>query len=293
MKRLGALLLLFVAAPVFAAATAWTPFEIEGGQIYLNVTLNGHPARALLDTGALVNKISAEFIDENAIDYERGPRVSTVGPSGKGTANVVDGVSIGMFGVELEIDHLLPYDNSDVEFVIGLPVFKTFVVQIDYPGRRIRLISHDSVDMKAFENVRMQRSSGEKPVVQVDLNGEDRPWLLFDISSISGVLYRRIRAEERGWLERYSTESPIEGDAVEFRLPTLKIGPYTLENVLINVPEEGGRISYQPWNSGELTTGTRVGRKEPVDGVLGYDVLKHFIVTIDYKRSLLNLDVPQ
>jgi hypothetical protein len=38
-------------------------------------------------------------------------------------------------------------------------------------------------------------------------------------------------------------------------------------------------------------TGTRI-KKNNSDGILGYDVLKHFVVTIDYKLSLLHLAPP-
>jgi predicted aspartyl protease len=301
MKRLAALMLLLTPAPLFAAATAWTPFDIEDGHIYVDVTLNGQPARALVDSGASGNAISMAFINEHGIDYTRGREIIVTGINGQRTTNYVENMNIGMFGLELEIDHLMPYDDAGFDFIIGLPVFNMFVIQIDYPGQQIRLITHDSVDMKKFENVRMERATNSiQPAVRVDLNGEDKPWLIFDTGSTGGILLQRMRAEELGWLERYATEESsivgFTGDAAgteQFRLPTMTIGPFTLENVLVTVPAEGGTLNMDQWRPGESTTGSRIKSSKTAMGILGYDILKHFIVTVDFKRSMLNLDVPR
>lgn len=78
-----------------------------------------------------------------------------------------------------------------------------------------------------------------------------------------------------------------------FYLPTMTIGPYTLENVRVSVPAEGGKVNLQQYRPDDWSTGTKIKRSKAADGILGYEILKHFVVTIDYKRSLLNLDVPR
>ena len=36
-----------------------------------------------------------------------------------------------------------------------------------------------------------------------------------------------------------------------------------------------------------------VRRGKPEDGILGYDVLKHFVLTVDFKDYLLHLGTPE
>jgi len=74
-----------------------------------------------------------------------------------------------------------------------------------------------------------------------------------------------------------------------FNLPELTIGPIVLENVVVIVPGEGEKTNVGQDVIAKL--GTRI-KETASDGILGYDVLKHFVVTIDYKRSFLHLGVP-
>ena len=54
----------------------------------------------------------------------------------------------------------------------------------------------------------------------------------------------------------------------------LRVGPYTLENVIVTVPGAGEKTSV---------------RKE---GILGYDVLRHFLITMDWDRQQMHIEVP-
>ena len=295
------LLLLAVSGPAFAGVTAWLPIEIDNGQIFFPVTLNGAPARAMLDSGAEGNAVSRQFLDDNGGDYSQGTPIILIGVNEEVHTNLVDDVQLGMFGAEFEVDDLMPFESDRKQFIVGLPLFNQFVVQIDYPGRQMRLITHDSVDMKQFANVKMKPvANSVQPMVQVDLNGEDRSWLIFDTGSNSGVYIQRNQAQQHDWLERFDTDSStstgIAGTTVGtdvFYLPMMKIGPFTLENVRVSVPAEGGKINLQEFRPDDWSTGTKVKRSKAADGILGYEILKHFIVTIDLKRSLLNLDVPR
>ncbi len=301
MRSFVALLLMFVSAPVIAGATPWIPFEIENGHIYLPITLNGEPARALLDSGSEGNAISMAFLESHEGNYSRGQAIIVRGVNSEVTTHYVNDVQFGMHGAEFEVDDLMPFDDASFDFIIGLPFFNQFVVQIDYLEKQLRLVTHDAIDMKKFANVKMKRAANSvQPMVRVDLNGEDKIWLIFDTGSNGGVFIQRMRAEEHDWLERYATEtSSVTGFTGEsagvdvFKIPTLTIGPFTLENVLVKVPEKGGKINLGQWRPGEWTTGTKIKRTQNADGILGYDVLRHFIVTVDFKRRRLNLDVPR
>lgn len=105
----------------------------------------------------------------------------------------------------------------------------------------------------------------------------------------------RRSASRFDWLEKYGTsETQIAGatkvtDVERFNLPELTIGPIVLENVIVIVPGEGEVTNVGKGVKAKL--GTRI-KETSSDGILGYDVLKHFIVTIDYRHSLLHLGLP-
>jgi hypothetical protein len=74
-----------------------------------------------------------------------------------------------------------------------------------------------------------------------------------------------------------------------FRIPEFKIGPFVLEDVLVSIPAEGQSANLQSQYS---TSGSRIrGRK--VQGLIGYDVLQHFLLTIDYKGGHVHLGLPE
>ena len=72
-------------------------------------------------------------------------------------------------------------------------------------------------------------------------------------------------------------------------MPTVTIGPFTLENVISTVPAAGEKTTVGQATSADLRTRMQ---NASADGLLGYEVLKHFVVTIDFKRSLLHLEPP-
>ena len=202
-----------------------------------------------------------------------------------------------MFGSNFRLDQLMPLGVRSVELLVGLPFFDNYIVQIDYPNKRLRLIDHKSLNLKKIANVRMKRERGtQHPLVQVNLNDEYKPWVVLDTGNSSGLLMPRKHAKRKGWLERFSSEDAL-GVGVNamvsrnqrFNLPMLEIGPHVLENVIITVPAEGQKTLV-----GEgAAHGSRKGiSKKTSKGILGYDVLRHFIVTIDFRRSLLHMELP-
>lgn len=279
-----------------AAVSNWVPFNSEDGHISIPVTVNGVETRALLDSGAAGNGISERFLSDHDIEYKRGRQVIVSGIAGERKVALINGLEIGMFGVEFEFNQMMPVRLRNADVLIGLGFFNNFILQIDYPNSQLRIITHDSLKLKKIANVRMKKAAGSpQPIVKVDMNGEASLWLTLDTGNNTGILIPRRSATRFDWLEKYgTTEARLAGvtkvaNVEQFNLPELTIGPIVLENVIVIVPDEGERT-----NVGKEVrphVGTRL-KKTSSDGILGYDVLKHFVVTIDYKRSFLHLGVP-
>ena len=133
------------------------------------------------------------------------------------------------------------------------------------------------------------------PLVKARLNDEYSPWLIFDTGSTGGLFLKRGDAVRFGWLDELATHegraSGIGRTATteRFYLPTVTIGPFTLENVVASVPAAGEQTTVGRASSADLSTRLQ---KASADGILGYEILKHFVVTIDFSRNLLNLEPP-
>lgn len=296
---------LVLALCLYSSASAdvsnWVQVEINNGQVILPVTLEGQPANALLDTGSIGHGISEKFLASHEGAYSRGRVVTVRGIKEDRDTNMINGVSLGIFGAEFTMNRLLPLMADDVDFVLGLPFFELFVVQIDYPKKRVRIMNRDSLDLRKFSNVKMRRAGGVgHPQVRVNLNGEYKGWLMLDTGNNGPILLGRSIAERNGWLDKYPT---VEGTTTDvndvaagiqtFSLPSMTIGPVELENVMISVPLEGEELQLGRFDPIEWSTGTRIKSGKKTDGILGFDILQHFVVTIDFERSLLNLDVPR
>ena len=279
-----------------AGVSAWVPFDSDGGHISIPVTLNGIQTRAILDSGSTLNGVSERFLSEHEGDYSVSKEMIVSGVHGSRRVRPVDGIDISMFGTSFKIDRLVPFRIYSADLVIGLAFFQNFILQIDYPNSRLRIITRDALDLKDAANVKMKKSGGiSQPMVKVELNDEYKAWLMLDTGNTTGIYMPRKPAIRYGWLEKYGTADVRIAGATKvstsqsFNLPKMTIGPFTLENVIALVPAEGNETNVGRESS--TRTGSRI-KKDHSDGILGYDVLKHFVVTIDYKRSLLLLAPP-
>ena len=289
-------LLMFWSAAVNAGVSEWIPFEVGSGHIRVPVTLNGEETWAILDSGARGNGISERFLSENEGGYKYGRQIIVTGVHGSRKVNMIDDIDVGIFGASFRIGQLMPVRARSFDFIVGLPFFENYILQIDYPNQQLRIIDHETFDLKPHANVKMKRIGGRgAPVVRVRLNDEFSPWLLLDTGATTGVYLKRGDAERFDWLERFPTaDARAAGinkviEIERLNLPMMRIGPFTLENVVVMVQADGEKT-----NVGRglpMQTGSRLKQTDS-DGILGYDVLRHFIVTIDFKRSLLHLAPP-
>ena len=186
--------------------------------------------------------------------------------------------------------------DPEEHLTLGAGFLKLFVFQFDYPNQRVRMISRDSLDMKQLKNVESKKSrDGGSPLVKVNLNNESDVWLILDTGASGGILLERSVAAKRDWLDRYpALEASARGvnataDLQAFNLPTMTIGDFEIENPIILVPELGDELAIFESNA-EL--GTRIPKSRKAKGLLGFDILKHFVVTIDYKSGYVHLEAP-
>jgi hypothetical protein len=276
--------------------TEWVSFSIDDGHIKVPVKIAEIDTFAILDTGAQGNAINTAFLAEHELSFDRGGKVVIEGVFGMQRVETLEGIPLDFFDASFELDGTLPVPlgHHSTGLLIGASFFNQFIVQIDYPNSQMRLITRGTLDLGEFENIpaRSQRGSGE-PLVKVSVGEEKSFWALLDTGNGGGVIVERSHAESMGLIEKVTSASLLMG-ATSFaitestRVAEFTFGPYTLENVLISFPAVGQSIAIE--DQPEFS-GTRI-KSQRQQGILGYDVLKNFVITMDYKRGQVHIGLP-
>ena len=299
--KLLLVLSLFVSADLFAVITKWQDVEIVNGLIIVDVDIAGVPAKALLDTGATGMFISPTFLEEHDIPFIKGREYTLMGAHGRVKSRMIKEIDVTIFGSQFPLKNVLGFaGNRKFQMLIGLPFLKLMVVQIDYPNKKIRFLSHDSIDLKSHANVDIKHGNNEsKLVTSVELEGGEKVDLLFDTGSSAGLVIDNYIAQKRGWLEKYGVgEGSLAGigntlTIVKLQLPYLKLGPYELENVKAVSPREENMPTNYRQKKERAKTGSRIKDGAGYIGILGGDILKHFVVTLDAKNALMHIAAPK
>ncbi|MEP2653315.1 MAG: pepsin/retropepsin-like aspartic protease family protein [Paraglaciecola sp.] len=280
-----------------AGVSEWVTMTLENGHMKFPVLVEGIETMAIVDSGAQINGLNESFKRKHNLDFAEGRPIKLVGVHGKENRPTYNGVSVEMFGLKTKLNSLgsINFGGDNSALVLGAGFLQNYIVQIDYPNEKMRFVTRDSMKLHDFVNVRVksQKDTG-RPIIKVNLNNQTDVWLLLDTGATSGVFLERSVASKNGWLDKYPVVSSKSQGALShgatdtFSLPTFKIGPYELENVTVDVGSEGSitNVGSQVDTSFSRIKGTTVR------GLLGYDVLKHFILTLDYKRGQAHLGLP-
>lgn len=298
MKLLLPLIFLLFTFNCTAGVTPWIDFNLEGGHIKIPVTIAGIDTYAILDTGAQLNAINTAFINKHNLTFVKGSKINVKGVFGIAKRNTLKNVPVNFFGIETKLTKIVEVflGSHTNGLLLGSGFFNKFVAQLDYPNKKMRLITHDSIDAAQFTNIEVQSQKGTgMPIVKIGLPNDKHLWLLLDTGNAGGIVMERKVANRMGWLEDIDTESSVSmgvnamAVTETFRIPQLQFGPFVLENVLVSVPAEGEKSYLE---SQYQKVGSRIkGRK--VQGIIGYDVLKHFLITIDYKGGHAHVGLPE
>lgn len=282
-----------------AAQADWQPFTLENGHIIIDVEISGQAGRAMLDRGTSINVIRRDLVEKFGHDFKKFGMTEVNGVDGTRREQVYGGIPVTLLDTDILLNGVVAGDIDNVELILGGGYFSNAIIQIDYPNLRFRRLSKKSVDLKEHANVPMKNARGSRlPAIQVEVNGV-KVWLILDTGNSSGILVKRKFATESGWLTDETVVTKQTGSGVfesettlNFYMDSLKIGPYGLENVAVHVPEEDHVNDFGRYVAGSKA-GTRIKSGAQAKGLIGYDVLKHFVVTIDYSSNRAHLYLPK
>jgi len=288
------LILIFTlfATSAFASDDGWFKAQVKDNYIHVPIKLNGVDTTAIIDTGSTVNYISKSFIAQHGNKLSKGGVTTVPNVWDDNRYQVYNQVPITLFENEFEMDDLIESDIPSGDLVIGMHFFRFFILQIDYPNQRVRMLNRKSVDMAKFNNIdsRVEGDNG-LPIVKLGLNGEKDAWFLLDTATTVGLKIERNLTESRGWLSDFK-ESRVEikdlnrtDEMTQINLPKVQFGPFEIESVKSVVPDKGQSLDLKPRYEKDFS---RIKGKK-LHGTVGYDILKHFVVTIEYQTGFVHI----
>ncbi|MGQ8365371.1 aspartyl protease family protein [Glaciecola sp. 1036] len=296
MKYLLILLALLYPWQINAAATKWVDFTLHNGHIYIPVTIEGIESHAILDSGAQLHGINKAFVGKNELELSKGPKIRVQGVHEVMKRTSYNQLKIELFGTEFLLDKVVESSlgHHSTGLLLGSGFFQPFIVQLDYPNKKIRILTRDTVDMDKVSNVNStaDRQRG-MPIAEVLVN--EKPfWFLVDTGSSGSILMERRYASQAGLLENiegstssrgvngFGTQDFATADVVGF-------GPYDIRDVKVRFPSEGEKTYLESQYS---STKSRIKGKKVV-GIIGYDLFQHFIITLEYKEGRVHIALPK
>jgi predicted aspartyl protease len=284
--RLAALLAALSLAPAALArpdgwSTGWTAFDPRpDGRVVLPVSVDGHAATALLDSGASESVIDRDYA--GLIGLEPHGAYTNNGVSGRQTSGNVDGARIEVGGLalngltlaSLELGESAPPSRP---VILGEELFERAVVDIDFAHHRIAF--HDParfVRPRGATEVPLTRD-GELRLVPVSVEGRPPALFEFDLGAGGTIVLAPAYTREANLLAgRPTSRGAIYGVG----------GPETeTRAILRQVAFAGTRFADvdahfpSTWPSGTFSA--------RVKGVLGATILSRFHLIVDYPHDRL------
>ena len=297
LRAIISVVILCLVMPVSASVTDWVKFEINQGKIMFPVEAQGIKGKAVLDSTAQNNFIGQQFADEHADILKKAGIVTLRDNLGERRVERFTSVPVKVFGTDMTFRELTPIDAEGAVLVLGVPFFRQNIVQIDYPNERLRLVSHSAINMKKIANIDMEtqrdpfktkalldKDDSSLKVLRVLIHNKPL-WLTYDSGMAEGISLTAATLEA----EKFNVNVQGTESASVSTLDKVKVGPFELDGVVLRA--ESAEVISSRGN--RVTTGTRVEQNVESSGAIGYDVLKHFILTLDYRNNYAALHVPE
>ena len=272
---------LAIASPLVKAE----PILLSNQESYLFVaaTLNGHPVRLLLDTGAGVNIISPETTQRLQLS------ATDVKTSISGMAGHTQTVSGVAFDLEVGGLHdpaatgvIMPLPSElGVDGIVGTTFLSRYQVVIDSARRRLELLPAltpapaDAVALKMVNGV---------PCIRASVAGQEG-WFEVDTGSGDALVIFPGFGEQAGVARQFpSAPEGITGEGVDgvlreklVRFSEARLGRFALGNVTASLSVR----PHAPYSVDQEA------------GLLGSQVWERFVVTLDYAHGCVSLQPNQ
>jgi hypothetical protein len=275
---------------VGAAASTTVPMTLEGRQLLVWASINGHaPMPFILDTGghAILTTQAARSLGLRA----RGAGVS--GGSGPGTISTqythVKSVRVGNAELLDQPFLVIPYPYSFYERgkkqplagILGLEFFEHFAISLDYGDRRVTFSPFPAFRpaKTATQTPLMFEDQEDMPVVEAVADGHVGLFGTDTGNAGTLILFG-------GFLSRTGLENEYRGG--QTTVGTGTGGQNSGRDQTLRSFEIAGRTSHDvDADFTQMTSGSFASRTEA--GNIGFSILSRFIPTFDYENRVLYL----
>jgi hypothetical protein len=269
-----------VTAP--AEASVDIPFTLlEGGNIVVSVTMNGRPARFLVDSGASATVLAPASAAAAGVSTQEAVEAQAGGGQVGARAGSLASLVVGTWEL-----HPLPVAvmklgvAGDYDGVLGNDVLHQRLVEIDFPRARLRLHPEGPGLRQSFARTmtRLPATTTLESlmVVQVDLDRRGAMPAVLDLGATSSVVNTRAGAGAKvlGHGKAAGIDgAPIPADLCAFQ--SLALGAVKQEAPQLVVADMPVFASF--------------GLMDRPAMILGLDVLRSMVVVIDYGERAVYL----
>ena len=277
-------------------AAGWIPIDVQQGKLLVKTSVAGIDGYSMIDSGVTGSAINERFLARHSLTLKPSGFARVGGIVELKRRRLYRNIPVKILGVDTEFSKLVEISlaREDIQFVLGADFLGLAVFQFDYPRQRMRLLDRKSVNLRQLSNVKSRIDDACNDIIaKVRLNNEQNVWLKVDTGAHSGLLLERSVATRNNWLKSNPSQTvSVSGvnaasTMQQFRIPLVQIGDFEVLDVLTTVPAKGEKIELF---RRERRTGSNLSRSRSIaKGLLGHDLLKHFILTIDYRIGKIHL----
>lgn len=261
------------------AATVYPLKATKGGRLLLATQVNGHPVDALFDSAA-----EGSFLDRGIAQKIGLAGSESVTAKGSGEKNftvpLAKGVTVSAAGITLRDQTIAVSDLSDVgrrllghplDMILGREIFDAARLRIDIAGARLEVLD----DKTQPRGTRLEtKTVNGIEVFPLRVEG-DEVLAAIDTGNGSHVLVGARYANRRGFLTDGRAVTQDKGGGLGGETTRKVIALKSLEVAGVTLSDVTGAI-----DEGDSATDLNVG----------ISVLKHFVVTTDFRVHALWLD---
>ena len=257
------------------------PMQDMGGRPVVELKINGKgPYRFILDTGAMTTVIADDLSRELSLAPPEGLHVASPDGGTPPAIVMVDDLRIGdatvegMIAAVMPLGSLLNAENAP-RGILSAASFPGYLLIYDYPGRRI-LIRKGSIESVDFKTSFQYTDDQVLPTVPIRIAGHETQVHLDTGSSFGLVLPTK-----------FLTELPLASQPKETGKARTHAGEFPVSVARIDGAIELGKYKL---DLNEVRFSDVRPGPGPAVGNIGYDVLRHFVVTLDSKNRRLRID---
>ncbi|MBL38534.1 MAG: hypothetical protein CMP07_09000 [Xanthomonadales bacterium] len=272
----------------------WIPLASDRGELTIEITVNGEPAEVLLDSGAQLNAVSTRYAERAGIEADVHRRVRVTGIFGEREVYRSQTFKMDVGGAVVPMTGMTMMPDMRHDMIFGQAFFEALTVQIDYPGNRIRFLPSRLVEFEPNVDFRWGRK--DQPLIKASINGR-KAWMLLDTGNSGFSILTRDTVRRYDFDEFRIEEARVSGRGINTAgdmnlvlLDSLELGPFQFTDFVAayaSQPNEG----LDKRRARQLSRIKRAATRH--EGILGYEVMRNFVLTMDLGNRRVHLAIPE